>query len=148
MKLKLFIKILLIIFLFTIFFGCKKKLLQKEEFVGLVRVVESPWYGSMSTAFELYRPERANGTVHYLGHVYTNGQLILWEYTFDEIHEKVDMSEYVGKIIRVKAYVTNGYMGFTSLPYLLEPEVIEVKDIDYFSIPIEDFSNPDSYIWK
>ena len=147
MKLKLFIKILFIIFLLATIFSCKKDLIPKKEFVGLVRVVESPWYGSMSSAFLLFRQERANGEVHYMGHVYTNGQQIPRWYYFDEVYEKVDMSEYVGKIIRVKAYPTNGYLGMHSITYLLEPEVIEVKDIDY-SVISENYGNPDSYIWK
>lgn len=128
MKLKLFIKILFIIFLLATIFSCKKDLIPKKEFVGVVAKVESPWYGSMSTAFMLQNPDKY--------------------YYFDEVYEKVDMSEYHYKIIRVKAYPTNGYLGMHSITYLLEPEVIEVKDIDYFSIPIEDYTNADSYIWK
>lgn len=128
MKLKLSIKILFIIFLLATIFSCKKDLIPKKELVGIVSVVESPWYGSMSTAFMLKNPDKY--------------------YYFDEVYEKVNMSEYVYKIIRIKAYPTNGYIGMHHITYLLEPEVIEVKDIDYFSIPIEDYTNADSYIWK
>lgn len=139
--------ILFIIFLSITIFSCKKDLIpEKKEIVGLVEMIESPWHGSVRSAYSLYRPEWAKGEVYYLGHVYTNGQLILWEYIFDDVYEKPDMSEYIGRIIRVKGYITNGYLGGIE-PYILKPEVIEVKDIDYCKI-IEDYANPDSYIWK
>lgn len=148
MKLKLSIKILLIIFLLITIFSCKKDLINEEEVVGLVRLIESP-RGSFSSTLILERPEKANGEVHYGGHIYYKGDTYYKEYYLDEFDKKMteEFSKYIYRIIRVKAYPTNGYMGMNSLTYLLNPQIIEVKDIDY-SVISENLRNPDSYIWK
>ena len=74
--------------------------------------------------------------------------LLKWHYKyyyFDEFDKKTteEFSKYLYKIIRVKAHITNDVYLF-----LINPKLIEVKDIDYFEISQEDWTNADSYIWK
>ena len=126
-------KLTIAILLFIICFSCKDKE-RIDEVVGHIYTVQSPWYGSMASAFVLYRPEKPE--VYYK------------EYFFDEIYEKPDLSKYYDKIVRVRGQITNGYLGYTYLTYIRNPQIIEVKDIDIYKISQEDYTNPDSYIWK
>ena len=139
MKFKLFIATLFIIFLSIIIFSCEEILKpEREEVTGVVFKVEIPLYGSTASAFILKRPEKIN-----------NEEMYYKEYYFNESDERTpDFSDYHNKIIRVSGYLTNINIGSTFLTYIINPEIIEVKDIDYLKISQEDKTNPDSYIWK
>lgn len=140
--------ILFIIFLSITIFSCKKELLPEEEAVGYLYEAQSP-RGSFATTLILDRPEKANGEVHHGGHVYYKGEFYYKQYHFDDLDKKTidEFTKYIGKVIRVKGYITNGYMG-SPYPYILNPKLIEVKDIERSEISQEDWTNPDSYIWK
>ena len=126
----------------------KKELLPEEEAVGYLYEAQSP-RGSFATTLILDRPEKANGEVHHGGHVYYKGEFYYKQYHFDDLDKKTidEFTKYIGKVIRVKGYITNGYMG-SPYPYILNPKLIEVKDIERSEISQEDWTNPDSYIWK
>ena len=139
MKFKLFIATLFIIFLSIIIFSCEEILKPEiEEITGVIFKVEIPLYGSSASAFILKRPEGINSEEMYYK-----------EYYFDESDEETpDFSQYHYKIIRVRGSLTNINIGSSSLTYIINPEIIEVKDIDYSKISQEEKTNPDSYIWK
>ena len=143
--------ILFIIFLSITIFSCKKDLLQGEEEVVIVghlyRVMSRR--GSFATTLLLKRQEKANGEIYYVGHVYSNGQTYYKQYYFDEFDKKTidEFAKYEHKIIKIKGYITNGSRLY--YPYILNPKLIEVKDIDYYTVSqTEDWTNADSYIWK
>lgn len=143
---KYIFSILFITFLSMIIFSCKKDLLPEEVVLGHLYRVLSP-RGSFASSLILVRPEKANGTVYYGGHVYSNGQTYYKQYYFDDLDNKTtdEFTKYIDKVIRVKGYITNYY----SYPTILNPKLIEVKDIDYYTVSqTEDWTNADSYIWK